>query len=186
MFEFLAEKTISMLESKNLIVEDRAIHKYSIEIKIATAFNILLLLLVGVIFNCVIEVIIYEVIYFVSIKYMGDNYWTSHFERTSLYLVVFVLYLAVVRYLEISVVMVYIIIIISTVSIICPLPWQSNRQELMHNKNHRSHSLIAIIIAILCIVLNALHIPLYSVLTYSFFTNSMLTVGIRLVGGRAY
>ena len=101
MFEFLAEKITQVLETKNIIVRDRAIYKYGIETWISALASILLLLVVGIIFNCILEVIIYEAVFFILRRFTGGYYCTTHFECMSLYIAIFTLYMVLREYLKI-------------------------------------------------------------------------------------
>lgn len=102
MFEFLAEKITQVLETKNIIVRDRAIYKYGIETWISALASILLLLVVGIIFNCILEVIIYEAVFFILRRFTGGYYCTTHFECMSLYIAIFTLYIPVYSILTYS------------------------------------------------------------------------------------
>ena len=130
MFEFLAEKITQVLETKNIIVRDRAIYKYGIETWISALASILLLLVVGIIFNCILEVIIYEAVFFILRRFTGGYYCTTHFECMSLYIAIFTLYMVLREYLKVSIVMVCIAIAISLIIIISLSPVQSNDQQL--------------------------------------------------------
>ena len=166
MFEFLAEKITQVLETKNIIVRDRAIYKYGIETWISALASILLLLVVGIIFNCILEVIIYEAVFFILRRFTGGYYCTTHFECMSL----------------------YIAIAISLIIIISLSPVQSNDQqltELEQRKYHLYSTLLSIIVGISCIVLRFLNIPVYSILTYSFSLLAILMLGGKVVNRRS-
>ena len=182
MFEFLAEKITQVLETKNIIVRDRAIYKYGIETWISALASILLLLVVGIIFNCILEVIIYEAVFFILRRFTGGYYCTTHFECMSLYIAIFTLYMVLREYLKVSIVMVCIIIISLS-------PVQSNDQqltELEQRKYHLYSTLLSIIVGISCIVLRFLNIPVYSILTYSFSLLAILMLGGKVVNRRSW
>lgn len=189
MFEFLAEKITQVLETKNIIVRDRAIYKYGIETWISALASILLLLVVGIIFNCILEVIIYEAVFFILRRFTGGYYCTTHFECMSLYIAIFTLYMVLREYLKVSIVMVCIAIAISLIIIISLSPVQSNDQqltELEQRKYHLYSTLLSIIIGISCIVLRFLNIPVYSILTYSFSLLAILMLGGKVVNRRSW
>ncbi|MFQ9889313.1 MAG: accessory gene regulator B family protein [Streptococcus sp.] len=58
LFEFFRREDNASVRNKNIIVRDRAIYKYGIETWISALASILLLLVVGIIFNCILEVTI--------------------------------------------------------------------------------------------------------------------------------
>ena len=78
MFEFLAEKTIQILESLNIISKNRAIYKFRIEILISILVEILLIMIIGFILDCFFEALIYNVIFLVLRKYTGGYRCITH------------------------------------------------------------------------------------------------------------
>ena len=156
---------------------------------ISALASILLLLVVGIIFNCILEVIIYEAVFFILRRFTGGYYCTTHFGKCmSRYIAIFTLYMVLREYLKVSIVMVCIAIAISLIIIISLSPVQSNDQqltELEQRKYHLYSTLLSIIVGISCIVLRFLNIPVYSILTYSFSLLAILTLGGKVVNRRS-
>lgn len=183
MFEFLAEKTTEMLESKNIILKDRAIYKYGIEIVISTATSTLLLLTVGVIFNCVAEAVLYECMFFILRRYTGGYHCTTHLGCISTYIIFFCLYLITEMYLELTILPLSIIVLMSIIVVICLSPVQSNNKILneLEQEHYRLYSIVlSILIGIICLVLKVLNISLYMILTYSFSLIAILMIGGKI------
>lgn len=184
MFEFLAEKTTEMLESRNIISEDRAIYRYGIEIVISTIAGTVLLMTVGVIFNCVLEAIIYDTMFFTLRRYTGGYHSTTHVGCIGTFMLCFMIYIFIKPYIDISIILVCIIILMAIAIIASLSPVQSNNKILneLEQQQYRLYSIIlSIIVGIICLVLKVLNIDIYKILTYSFSLIIILMIGGKVL-----
>lgn len=184
MFEFLAEKTIQILESLNIISKNRAIYKFRIEILISIIIEILLIMIIGSVLDCFFEAVIYNVIFLVLRRYTGGYHCTTHLGCISTFIAFFGLYIIIREYFNLSTVILCIIILIIEGIIVYLSPVQSNNiilNELEQKKYHLLSIILSTIIGIICLVLKLLNIPLYAILIYSFSLIAILMVSEKVV-----
>lgn len=184
MFEFLAEKTIQILESLNIISQNRAIYKYRIEVLISILVETLLIMLIGFILDCFFEAVIYNVIFLVLRRYTGGYHCTTHLGCISTLLAFFGLYVIIRGYFNFSTVVLCIIILIIEGIIVYLSPVQSNNiilNELEQKKYHLYSITLSTIIGITCLVLKLLNMPLYTILIYSFSLIAVLMVSEKII-----
>ncbi|WP_455682492.1 accessory gene regulator B family protein [Thomasclavelia sp.] len=184
MFEFLAEKTIQILESLNIISKNRAIYKFRIEILLSIFIETLLIMLIGFILNCFFEAFIYNVIFLVLRRFTGGYHCTTHLGCISTYVAFFGLYVIIREYFNFSTVVLCIIILIIEGIIVYFSPVQSNNKilnELEQKKYHLYSITLSILISITCLMLKLLNIPLYTILIYSFSLIAVLMVSEKAI-----
>jgi accessory gene regulator B len=184
LFEFLAEKTIQILESLNIISKNRAIYKFRIEILISILVEILLIMIIGFILDCFFEALIYNVIFLVLRKYTGGYRCITHLGNISTYVAFFGLYLIMKDYFNFSTVVLCIIILIIEGIIVYLSPVQSNNRilnELEQKKYHLCSITLSILISITCLILKLLNNSLYTILIYSFSLVAILMVGEKVI-----
>ena len=176
MFEFLAEKTIQILESLNIISKNRAIYKFRIEILISILVEILLIMIIGFILDFFFEALIYNVIFLVLRKYTGGYRCITHLGNISTYVAFFGLYLIMKDYFNFSTVVLCIIILIIEGIIVYLSPVQSNNRILNELEQKKYH-----LCSITCLILKLLNNSLYTILIYSFSLVAILMVGEKVI-----
>ncbi|MFQ8704689.1 MAG: accessory gene regulator B family protein [Thomasclavelia sp.] len=184
MFEFLAEKTIQILESLNIISKNRAIYKFRIEILISILVEILLIMMIGFILDCFFEAVIYNVIFLILRRYTGGYHCTTHLGCISTYVAFFGLYVIIKEYFNFSIVVLCINILIIEGSIVYLSPVQPNNKilnELEQKKYHLYSITLSILIGITCLMLKLLDIQLYTILIYSFSLVAVFMIGEKVI-----
>lgn len=114
---------VSRLETNNIIFEDRSIYKYGIELFVSVLVSTIIILFIGIIFNSLLEAIIYEILFIITRGSFGGYHCKSYFRCNSLFAFTFIFSLIIQRNVifKLSQIIMVLIIEIVIVGYCCPV-----------------------------------------------------------------
>lgn len=164
MIQALSEKITQMIFDLNINQESYEIHRYGIEVLIATSINLLLIFIGGIILDAIPEALIYILSFWFIRKFSGGFHCKTNFSCITTNVLLYYIYFIIHPLFNTYALFIDFLAILVFIAI-CPI---NNRKCTKENRNKYKY----ISIITLCF---------YTLLSYCGFYKSMLTYVIFLV-----